>query len=152
MKSAARDFVASIGIDLKKFDAGLKKDDQAQEAELKSFLADFRTKSAARGSFRAADARVAALRKARCWPKPATWCRALPAVASSIFAADKALLKDIVGLDWIDGPIDSGWVFPDDPSLIRIMDSEHYPNALCWDNRRYPRIRNSLPTLPSPRP
>jgi hypothetical protein len=44
-------------------------------------------------------------------------------------------MKDIDGLDWTDGPINGGWVFPDDPSLIRIKDTRHYPNALCWDNR-----------------
>ena len=66
-----RDFVASIEIDLKKFDAGLGKDDHAQEAELKSFLAEFRAKSASRRSLRAADARVS---EAKCWPSPATWC------------------------------------------------------------------------------
>ena len=130
-----RDFVASLGIDLKKFDAGLEKDNRAQEAELKSFLAEFRTKSASRRPLRAADARAAALRSE---VLAESGHMVLPAVASSIFAANKALLADIGGLEWIDGPINSGWVFPDDPSLIRIKDSEHYPNALCWDNRQTP--------------
>lgn len=143
-----RDFVASIGIDLKKFDAGLAKDDHAQEAELKSFLTEFRTKSAARRSLRAADARGAALRSE---VLAESGHMVLPAVASSIFAADKALLKDIGGLVWIDGPIDSGWVLPDDPSLIRIMDSEHYPNALCWDNRLtpYPEFATNFTFTPA---
>ena len=130
-----RDFVASIGIDLKKFDAGLEKDDQAQEAELKSFLEGFRTKSANRRSLRATDARTAAVRSE---VLAATGNMVLPAAASSIFAADKGILSDIGGLQWLDGPINSGWVYPDDPSLIRIKDQEHYPNALCWDNRQTP--------------
>ena len=128
-----RDFVSSIGIDLKKFDAGLEKDNRAQEAELKSFLAAFRHKSAGRRPLRAADARAAAHHSE---VLAESGRMVLPVSASSIFAAEKAQLADIGGLEWIDGPIDSGWVFPDDPSLIRIKDTRHYPNALCWDNRQ----------------
>jgi hypothetical protein len=130
-----RDFVASLGIDLERFDAALKKDDHAQEEELKSFLAEFRTKSTTRRSLRAADSRAAA---SLSQTQSETGHLVLPAVASSLFAADKSLLADIGGLEWINGPINSGWVFPDDPSLIRIKDSRHYPNAMCWDNRQTP--------------
>jgi hypothetical protein len=60
----------------------------------------------------------------------------LPVFASSIFAGDVAGFKDVGGLDFTGGAINSGWVFPDDPSNIRIKDTRHYPNALCWDNRQ----------------
>jgi hypothetical protein len=143
-----RDFVGSLGIDLKKFDAGLEKDNHAQEAELKSFLAAFRPKSANRRSMRAADARAAASRSAVLAESGHT---VLPSFAASIFAAEKAQLAPIVGQEWITGPIDSGWVFPDDPSHIRIMDSRHYPNALCWDNRQtpYPQFASHFSFIPA---
>lgn len=144
-----RDFVGSIGIDLKKFDAGLEKDNRAQEAELKSFLAEYRPKSAGRPSHRAADARAAALQSELL---AQSGHMVLPSVAASIFASDKAKLVGIsYDQPWVDGPIDSGWVMPDDPSLIRIMDSEHYPNALCWDNRQtpYPQFSSHFTFTPA---
>lgn len=56
-----------------------------------------------------------------------------------MFAPDKSLLEGVTGLtDWTNGAINSGWVFPDDPSQIHIKDTRHYANALCWDNRQDP--------------
>lgn len=144
-----REFVAGIGIDTKKFEAGLEKDNRAQEAELKAFLADFRPKIGKRRPMRAADARAAAVRSELL---TASGHLVLPSVASTVFAAEKAKLADLAyDAPWVDGPIDSGWVMPDDPALIRIKDTRHYPNALCWDNRidPYPQFSSHFSFTPA---
>ena len=127
-----RDFMESIGTDLKKLDAGIAKESKAQEVELKEFLKEFRPKSANRHPVGAADAQDASLR-AEVLAQAGDMV--LPVFASSIITADQALFADVDGLQFTGGAIDSGWVFPDNPSNIRIKDTRHYPNALCWDNR-----------------
>jgi hypothetical protein len=128
-----RDFMASVGTDLKKLDAGVERESRTQETDLKAFLGEFRSKSADRHPVGAAASRDAAIRSA---VLAESGQMVLPVFASSIFAPDKSVFTDVVGLDWTGGAIDSGWVFPDDPSNIRIKDTRHYPNALCWDNRQ----------------
>jgi hypothetical protein len=128
-----RDFMASIGTDMKKLDGAIEGESHAQEANLKAFLKEFRPKSADRHAQGAAVSKDAAIRSE---VLAASGQMVLPVYASSIFAADKSLFADVGSLEWIDGPIDSGWVFPDDPAKIRIKDTRHYPNALCWDNRQ----------------
>jgi len=128
-----RDFMAAmLGKDPKEVEAEIEKEKQAQEDELKTFLADFRHKSAGRPVLSAADAKEAAIRAELL---AGAGHLVLPVFASTIFASDKTQFTGIAGLDWSNGAIDSGWVFPDDPSKIRIKDTRHYPNALCWDNR-----------------
>jgi hypothetical protein len=127
-----RDFMASIGIDLTKFDAAAKEEHRMQEASLKEFLKEFRPELVERHPADAAAARETAIRNE---VLAETGHMVLPVFASSILTPDKGLFADIGGLEWIDGPINSGWVWPDDPSKILIKDYRHYPNALCWDNR-----------------
>ncbi|WP_250487065.1 hypothetical protein [Caballeronia sp. GaOx3] len=128
-----REFMASIGTDLKKLDAGIEEEENMQEAELKAFLEEFRPKSAYRRQLGAAASRDAALRSEIL---AESGHMVLPVFASSIFAADTSLFASVDALDWTSGALGSGWVLPDDPSKIRIMDARHYPNALCWDNRQ----------------
>ena len=132
-----RAFMQAIGTDLKKLDAAVKTDDESQEAALASFLKNARGKIANRRSESAAEAaRAAAVRSAVLGQAGHL---VLPAFASTVFAPDKSLLEGVTGLtDWTNGAINSGWVFPDDPSQIHIKDTRHYPNALCWDNRQDP--------------
>jgi hypothetical protein len=125
-----RDFMASLGLDLAKFDAGLEKDNRAQEAELKSFLAEHRDKSVHRPSHRAADARMAALQSELL---AASGHTVLPPVASSLFVPNTKVLTNWGGTDWVQGPIESGWVMPDDPSVIKIKYCVHAPDGVCWE-------------------
>jgi len=127
-----REFLSSIGTDLKKLDQAVEQDNKSEEAALQSFLKEFRGEVANRRPSRATDAKDAAIQTQ---VLSEGGHLVLPVFASSIFASDIGQFKDISGLDWTNGEINSGWVFPDDPSLIRIKDTRHYPNALCWDNR-----------------
>jgi hypothetical protein len=128
-----RDFMASIGTDLKKFDAGIEGESRTQEAALAAFLKESRSKSAERLAQGAAVSKDAAIRSE---VLAASGQMVLPVYASSIFAADKSLVADVGSLEWIDGPINSGWVFVDDPTKIHRKDWQHYPNAMCYDNRQ----------------
>lgn len=130
-----RDFMTAIGTDPKKLDAATEQETRAQEAELSILLDEFRPKLAGRRSMGAAVAKDAAIRSE---VLAESGQLVLPVFASSIFTADKSAFADVGGLEWINGAINSGWVFPDDPSKIRIKDTRHYPNALCWDNRQDP--------------
>lgn len=127
-----REFMASIGIDLKKLDAAAEEENRMQEAELKAFLREFRPKVTDRHPVAAAVSKDAAIRRELL---AETGHMVLPVFSSSIMTGDKGVFADIDGLEWTAGAIDSGWVFPDDPSKIRIKDFRHYANALCWDNR-----------------
>ena len=129
-----RAFMQAIGTDLHKFEAAIKADDEKQEAALDAFLRAARGKVANRRSASAAEAaRAAAIRSA---VLAESGHMTLPPYTATVFAPDKSALKDVAGLtDWTNGAINSGWVFPDDPSQIHIKDTRHYPNALCWDNR-----------------
>ena len=128
-----RDFMAAIGTDPVKLDAAAKADDAHQESELAAFLKESRANVANRPSVAAAAAKDAAIRSAVLGQAGHP---VLPIFAASVFAPDRSLLAGVVGLtDWTNGAINSGWVFPDDPSQIHIKDTRHYPNALCWDNR-----------------
>jgi hypothetical protein len=127
-----REFVSSIGIDLDKFTAAADEENRSQEAELEKFLQEFRPQVADRRPARAAGSQDAAIRSG---VLAEAGYMVLPPFASSIMTSDTGLFADVDGLEWTSGAINSGWVFPDDPSNIRIKDSRHYPNALCWDNR-----------------
>jgi hypothetical protein len=122
-----REFLKRIGVDLKNLDSEREKDQYAQEKELEAFLDEFRAKAVSRRSRQAADAKDAALRSAALAEGGHL---VLPPFASSIYAADKAALKDISGVTG-DGAINSGWVFPDEPGKIRIKDSGHVA-AWCY--------------------
>jgi len=129
-----RAFMEALGTDLRKFDAAMKADDEWQEAALQSFLQKSRPKAANRHSGEAGNAARAGAVRAAVLAEAGHMV--LPVHASSVFAPDRSRLEGVAGLtDWTNGAINSGWVFPDDPSNIRIRDTRHYPNALCWDNR-----------------
>jgi hypothetical protein len=130
-----RAFLTSIGTDMKKFDAAVEHDNRMQEAERKAFLDAFRGKSANRRRPRTESADTAI----RSEVLAESGQMVLPVVAASLFAADKSAFDGIVdiGPEWITGPINSGWVFPDDPTRIRIKDSEH-DLSLCWPNHYVP--------------
>jgi hypothetical protein len=129
------DFATAIGLDADKFSRAARDENRSQETALKAFLEEFRPEVAGRRPAGAAVAEDAAIRSAVLAEAGAL---VLPAFASSIVVPEISRLADIDGLDWTTGELDSGWVFPDDPSHIRIMDSRHYANALCWDNRPDP--------------
>ena len=122
-----REFLKSIGVNLTNFDRENDKDQRAQEKELKAFVGEFTPKSIRRRSLQAADAKDAALRSDAL---ASTAHLVLPAYASTIFAADRALIKDVGG-EAGNGAINSGWVFPDEPGKIRIKDTSHNP-VVCF--------------------
>lgn len=126
----ARDFMGSIGIDLKKFDKAVEYDNRMQEAERKAFLEEFRPKSANRRPVRS-ESKDIAIRSA---VLAEAGHMVLPVFASSLFAPDTAVLDGIeVGTD---AALNTDWVFADDPTRIRIKASEHTTSSslLCWPN------------------
>ena len=127
-----REFISSIGIDQKKYDRAVESDNRRQEAELKAFLGEYRSKSADRRPAPSVSRDIATHASALA----EAGHQILPVFDSSIFAGDRATLAGIAGLPddhWTDGAINSGWVFPEDPSRIRIKDGEHNL-SLCWPN------------------
>ncbi|HEU4618810.1 MAG TPA: hypothetical protein VFV10_12280 [Gammaproteobacteria bacterium] len=124
-----REILASVGTDLKKLDAAMESEGRMQEAELKRFLEEFRPKALNRRPTAASDAADAAIHSA---VLAESGHKVLPVFASSIFTPDRNAIDG--DLDWNNGAINSGWVFPDDPSKIRIKDNYH-DLSLCWPNR-----------------
>lgn len=122
-----REFLQNVGIDLKKLDSERQKDQRIQEKELEAFLDEFRPGAASRRSRQAADARDAALRSA---VLAEAGHLVLPPFASTLYAADKAILTDVSGVTG-SGAINSGWVFPDEPGKIRLKTSGHVA-AWCF--------------------
>jgi hypothetical protein len=122
-----REFLQSIGNNLKNMDAEQAKDLKVQERELKEYLAEFRPKAEKRPSLGAVDAKEASLRRSVLGE---TKSLVLPVFASSIYAADKATLGGISGVTG-DGAINSGWVFPDQPGKLKIKDTAHFP-IICF--------------------
>jgi hypothetical protein len=129
-----REFLESIGMDLKKFDTALTHESRGLDAELKAFLEEFRPQSVSRPSAAADAARDAAIRSAVLGESGHT---VLPAFASSIFTPDRVSGEVAMGPDWNPGAIDSGWVFQDPPQIIRIKDSVKQI-SLCWSTRYTP--------------
>jgi hypothetical protein len=129
-----RNFLMSIGTDMKKFDAAVEKDNREQEAELKSLLEEFRPQLLNRPPSGASVSKDAAIRSQ---VLAESGNLILPVFASSIMAADRAQLTDQTGPI---GPpvappgINSGWVFPDNPSNIRIAASNHNSDPICYDD------------------
>lgn len=126
-ESRRRDFLESVGFDLKTLDGEREKDRRAQEKELKAFLERSRPEAVSRRSRQAADARARTLRAG---VLAEAGSLVLPPLASSLYAADKAALAEISG-EAGSGAIDSGWVFPDEPGKIRLKDTGHVA-AWCF--------------------
>jgi hypothetical protein len=118
-----REFVSSIGIDAGKFDAASQQDQASEEAGRARFLDEFRPEFVDRRPVGAADAQEAAIRAA---VLAEAGCMVLPAFASSIMTPDKGLFADVDESQWNTGALNSGWVFADDPSKIRIKDRRGY--------------------------
>ena len=116
---ARRELLQSSGINLANLDRARTKEQRSQTKELRDFIEEFKPSVIGRAGKGAADAKVAAVRSA-------TFAEAghlvLPPFASSIFVSDKAVLANDPG-EFGSGAINSGWVFPDDPSKIRLMTS-----------------------------
>jgi len=128
-----RDLMAAIGADLKKLDAALEKQNRALEQDLKAFLEEFRPKAIDRPSgpstFKDAAIRSAVLAE--------SGHMVLPVFASTIFTADQAYFNKLSGIkEWDGGAggINSGWVFPDDPTKLFAKDVAHDPAAWCGFN------------------
>jgi hypothetical protein len=114
-----RELLQSSGINLAGLDRARTKEQRSQTKELLDFIEEFKPSVVARAGKGAADAKAAAVRSA-------TLAEAghlvLPPFGSSIFVADKAVLVNDPG-ETGSGAINSGWIFPDDPSKIRMMTS-----------------------------
>jgi hypothetical protein len=118
-EEARREFLQSSGINLENLDRARAKELRLQTKELGEFIEELKPAAVARACKGAADAKEAAVISA-------TFAEAghlvVPPFASSIFVADKAVVANDPGESG-SGAIDSGWIFPDDPSKIRMMDS-----------------------------
>jgi hypothetical protein len=120
-----REFLSGIGIDLKAFDRELTKENKTQEQELKAYLDEFRPKAASRRVQQAVDFKDAGLRTAVLAESKHT---VLHPFASTLFASDKGVFKDLTGEAGA-GAINSGWIFPDEAGQIRLKDTAHCPVA-----------------------
>jgi hypothetical protein len=120
-----REFLKGIGVDLTAFDREQDKELKGQEQELKAYLAEVTPKVASRPVQQAGDLKEAALRDPA---RAGTSHTVLRPYASTLFAADKGVLKDVSGVAG-DGAINSGWVFPDEAGKIRVKDTARCPVA-----------------------
>jgi hypothetical protein len=118
-EKARQELLQSGGFDLANLDRARAKDLQSQTKELREFIGEFKPAAVARAGKGAADAKETAIRSATL-----AECGhlVLPPFASSIFVADMAVVANDPGESG-SGAINSGWIFPDDPSKIRVMDS-----------------------------
>jgi hypothetical protein len=122
-----REFLKSIGVDLTAFDREQEKELKSQERELKAYLEEFKAKAASRRALQSADFKDSALRGAAFGEAKHT---VLPPYASTIFATDKGVFKNDSGVTG-DGAINSGWIFPDEPGMIRMKETGHCP-VICF--------------------
>jgi hypothetical protein len=115
---ARREFLQSSGVDVSSLDRNLAKDVRTQAKERQEFLDEARPAVLSRPSHRAADTRSAAGRSA---VLAEAGHLVLPPFGSSIFGSGPI----VAAPPWTpgSGEIDSGWIFPDDPSNIRIAQS-----------------------------
>jgi hypothetical protein len=118
-EKARREFLKSTGTNLANLDRERAKELRAQTQELREFLDEFKPGAVKRPGKGAGDAKDSAVRSA-------TLADAghlvLPPFASSIFVGNINAFPIDPG-DTGSGAINSGWVFPDDPAKIHIMDS-----------------------------
>jgi hypothetical protein len=118
-ENARRELLQSSGVNLANLDRARAKELRSQTKELREFIDEFKPAAVARAGKGAGDAKEAAVRSA-------TFAEGahlvLPPFASSIFVADKAVVANDPGESG-SGAINSGWIFPDDPSKIRMMTS-----------------------------
>jgi hypothetical protein len=118
-EKARREFLQSTGTNLASLDRERAKELRSQTKELREFLEEFKPAAVSRPGCGAADAKDAAVRSATL---AESGHLVLPTFASSIFVGNKILLPNDPG-DSGSGAINSGWIFPDDPAKIHIMDS-----------------------------
>src|SRR5262245_51409196 len=120
-ENARRELLQSSGINVSNLDRVRANELRSQTQELREFIDEFKPAAVTRAGRGAADAKEAAV-----WS--ATFAEGghlvLPPFVSSIFVADKAVVANDPGESG-SGAINSGWIFPEDPSKIRIMKSHH---------------------------
>jgi hypothetical protein len=116
---ARRELLENSGINIANLDRARAKELKAQAKELRDFIDEFKPAAVTRVGKGAVDAKMSAIRSATL-----AECGhlVLPPFSSSIFVADKAVVANDPG-ETGSGAINSGWIFPDDLSKIRIMDS-----------------------------
>jgi hypothetical protein len=121
-----REFLKGVGIELKKLDAEIEKEERVQERELKELLG-LRSKHNERPSLQALDSKYIAVRGG-------TYAEAgykvLSPYASAIYAPSRGDLQNIDG-EHGNGAINSGWVFPSDPSKIRVRSPDNHTTDAC---------------------
>lgn len=110
-----------LGVDAKLMDAEEKSDFEYEGKALEAFLKESRAALAARESMRAMDAQWAADRTALLGEAHHT---VLTAYAADIYSISADSFEANTGESGA-GAINSGWIFPDDPSHIRIKDGGH---------------------------
>jgi hypothetical protein len=118
-EKARRELLQSSGINLANLDRARAKELRLQTKESREFIEEFKPAAVARAGKGAADAKETAVRSATLAEGGHL---VLPPFASSIFVADKAVVANDPGESG-SGAINSGWIFPDDPSKIRVMTS-----------------------------
>jgi hypothetical protein len=123
-----------MGVDLRKFDAALARDTRELDGELKAFLEEHRPKCVNRPSAATAAVTEAATVSAVFGE---SGYMVLPPAASAIYTPDRVTDDIAIGPDWNSGAIDSGWVSPDPPGIIKVKDS-YQDFSLCWSNRYSP--------------
>ena len=126
-ENGRREFLQSLGISLEALDRGRAKQQISQAKELKEFLDEFKPAAVSRPDRGAADAKGAAVRSATF--AGAGYVMFNP-FAASIFVDDVSLIAPDQGESG-SGAINSGWVFPEDPTRIRLMDA-HQGSYWCY--------------------
>ena len=126
--SRREDFLKRLGLDSKLLDAEEKSDSEYEGKALEAFLKEFRPAMAARKSMRAMDAKWAAIRAADFGEAHHT---VLSPYAADIYSTAADTLQANDGESGT-GAINSGWVFPDDTSHIKIKDGGHVGTA-CFE-------------------
>jgi len=121
-------FLKRLGIDAKLMDAEEKSDFEYEGKALDAFLKEFRPAMAGRKSMRAMDAKWAAVRNAALGEANHM---VLNPYAADIYSTSADTFDANTGESGV-GAINSGWIFPDDPSHIRVKDGGHV-GAACFE-------------------
>jgi hypothetical protein len=115
---ARRDFLDSTGVNVASLDRRFAKELRSQAKERQEFLDEFRPTAVSRPSHRAADTKSAATRSAML---AGSGHLVLPPFGGAVFGSGPVAKAP----PWTpgSGAINSGWVFPEDPSDIRVTQS-----------------------------
>jgi len=122
------DFLKSLGLDPRLVEAAEKGNSDLERKELDAFLEEFRFPMVNRKSMRAMDEKWA---EARTKVLGETQHLLLHPYAADIYSASADTLEVSDG-EYATGALNSGWVFPDDPSHIKIKDGGHV-GTWCYE-------------------